>query len=85
MSPRLVQLKMLREKVDAEIRALEKPSRLVVVPAPIKPRPAKVAQCGTDGGYYRHLRRTHTPPCPECKAAHAAAEKARYRPRREAS
>lgn len=31
------------------------------------------AQCGTDSGYYRHLRVTNTPPCAECKKAHSAA------------
>ena len=29
------------------------------------------AACGTDAGYYRHLRGTHTPPCDPCKAAHS--------------
>lgn len=33
------------------------------------PRP--VAKCGTDAGYYRHLRRTKTEPCEACKRAHA--------------
>lgn len=36
---------------------------------------ARQARCGTDGGYYRHLRKTHTPPCEPCKAAHAAANR----------
>lgn len=31
-------------------------------------RPAK---CGTDGGYYRHLRITKTEPCEACRQAHA--------------
>lgn len=35
------------------------------------------AVCGTDGGYFRHLRILHEPACDDCKAAHAAAE--RYR------
>lgn len=30
-----------------------------------------IAQCGTDGGYYRHLRRTKTEPCTPCRKAHA--------------
>ncbi|MBB3040995.1 hypothetical protein FHU40_000796 [Nocardioides soli] len=38
-----------------------------------KPR-AKVAKCGTDGGYYRHLRRTKTEPCAACRRAHALAQ-----------
>lgn len=32
------------------------------------------AKCGTDGGYYRHLRTIHTAPCGPCKAAHARVE-----------
>lgn len=40
-----------------------------------KPKPRrKVAQCGTDGGYYRHLRRTKTTPCKPCRRAHAHAQ-----------
>lgn len=30
-----------------------------------------IAQCGTDGGYYRHLRITKTDACGPCKRAHA--------------
>lgn len=30
-----------------------------------------IAQCGTDGGYYRHRRITNTEPCEPCKRAHA--------------
>lgn len=29
------------------------------------------AKCGTDSGYYRHLRTTKTEPCGPCKAAHS--------------
>jgi hypothetical protein len=36
-----------------------------------------VALCGTDSGYFRHLRRTKTPPCDACKAAHSEYEWAR--------
>lgn len=32
-----------------------------------------VARCGTDGGYYRHLRYTFSEPCQACKEAHAMA------------
>jgi hypothetical protein len=44
---------------------------------------AKVAQCGTDSGYYRHKRITHTPVCDDCQAAHRAYEAARKAKRRE--
>lgn len=30
----------------------------------------RIAECGTDGGYYRHLRITKTEPCAPCKKAH---------------
>ncbi len=35
------------------------------------------AECGTDAGYYRHLRVTFTPPCDGCRVAHSAAWRAR--------
>ncbi len=38
------------------------------------PRPRQrvsVAACGTDAGYYRHLRYTFTPACDACREAHA--------------
>lgn len=38
---------------------------------------AATAQCGTDAGYYTHLRRTYTPPCDDCRAAHNAAARRR--------
>lgn len=38
--------------------------------------PPQPAKCGTDGGYYRHLRRTKTDPCDDCKHAHAVAGRA---------
>ena len=41
------------------------------------------ARCGTDSGYYRHLRVHHEPACDACKAAHADTEarRQRHRPR----
>lgn len=36
-----------------------------------------VARCGTDAGYYRHLRYTFTEPCKACREAHAFAHRAR--------
>ena len=43
-----------------------------------------VAECGTDSGYFRHLR-AGAKPCPSCKAAHSDAEKQRRRAKREAA
>ena len=44
--------------------------------------PKPPARCGTDSGYYRHKRTTHTDPCPPCLAAHSEAQSARQRRRR---
>ncbi|MDF1603373.1 hypothetical protein [Nocardioides sp. YIM 152315] len=46
-------------------------------PPPKKRQPWGKAACGTEGGYYRHLRRTKTEPCARCKKAHVEAEKQR--------
>lgn len=43
------------------------------------------AECGTEGGYYRHLRITKTPTCADCRLAHNHAENLRRQARREAS
>ncbi len=37
----------------------------------------RVAQCGTDGGYYRHVRTRKEEACDGCKRAHAVAERVR--------
>ena len=38
------------------------------------PRPPRVAQCGTDSGYYRHRDRGEDA-CVDCKQAHAAKQR----------
>jgi hypothetical protein len=38
-----------------------------------------VAICGTDSGYFRHLRTTKTEPCDACRAAHAEANRVKNR------
>lgn len=43
------------------------------------------AKCGTEGGYYRHLRITKTPTCEACRLAHNHAENLRRQARKEAS
>lgn len=35
------------------------------------------AECGTDGGYYRHRRTLKEKPCNACKTAHSQAERDR--------
>ena len=39
---------------------------------PLRRRPRQ-ALCGTDSGYYRHVRQTFTEPCEACRQAHAVA------------
>lgn len=46
--------------------------------------PKRVVQHGTDSGYYTHLRRWHTEPCDDCRAAHAEATARRTAARRAA-
>ena len=76
---RLMRLYDLRAKVEAEIKRVESLRRR-------RPRPKqKVAACGTDGGYYRHVRTTKTPTCDDCKAAHSAYETGRAQRRRKAA
>lgn len=38
-----------------------------------------IALCGTEGGYYRHIRTIGEPACDTCKKAHNAAELDRAR------
>ena len=38
----------------------------------------RVAACGTESGYYRHVKVLKEVACPACRAAHNAAETARY-------
>ena len=64
----------LRDEHGAGVRAGYTPS------ARIRLRPGsrrKVAVCGTDSGYYDHLRRTFTPTCQPCRDAHTKATKLR--------
>jgi len=67
---RLLDLYDLRRKVDAEIK------RMQAVPRVKRPK-AGQAVCGTDGGYYRHIRTTKTTPCGDCRRAHCEYEKLR--------
>lgn len=77
---RLAQLRTLRDQIDAEIDRLITQvaiARLTIV----EPWP-RVAQCGTDGGYYRHRRTLGETACRPCRDAHAAAERDRAGRRR---
>lgn len=72
---RLARLLALQRRTEAEIARLE--ARLSRVKQKRARRYTQHAKCGTDGGYYRHLRTTHTAPCEDCKAAHRIAERVR--------
>ncbi len=76
---RLARLLALRERIEREIKQVE--SRIDSTVRRRRPRRER-AKCGTDGGYYRHLRTTHTHPCEDCKAAHRVAERVRRIQRR---
>lgn len=56
------------------------PETIADPPAEPKRRYAKADEviCGTQAGYYRHKRKLNEPACEECRAANAAAERARY-------
>lgn len=44
-----------------------------------------VALCGTEGGYYRHLRTLNETPCEDCRTAHRMNERLRKARKRKAS
>ena len=46
---------------------------------------APIAECGTDSGYYRHLRTLGEPACEDCRAAHNTASATRYRRKKAAA
>lgn len=72
---RLVKLYELRATLDEEIHDIEanmaNEAELVKRARAAHQRKAAIAPCGTDSGYYRHLRKAKEPACPACLAAHA--------------
>lgn len=79
---RLVKLYGLRSQVQNEIDQLEAAINTeAALIADAKKHGAKVrrrvAECGTDSGYYRHHRKDKTPPCDACRMAHNLAERRR--------
>ena len=77
---------LLRHLDDARTAYRAAAARVRVIEAALKARGVYVgsnAEHGTDGGYYAHRRRWHTPPCAPCRKAHARAEKDRAAARRE--
>ena len=89
---RVERLLDLRKRIDAEIDQIEQEiedeiaamrrARLSAVKAKASIGRRRVAECGTDGGYYRHRRTLGEDACEACKLAHRVAESER-RARRE--
>lgn len=73
---RLEDLYALRRRVNDEIAA-EKRAIAAAFPATVKTSRRPTAKCGTDGGYFHHLRVTRDRPCIPCKRAHATVERER--------
>lgn len=76
---RLAKLYALRKQIEEEICDIETSMaaememvRQAAREARIKPR-----RCGSDSGYYRHLRELKEPACPGCLEAHRDAERRR--------
>jgi hypothetical protein len=84
---RIRQLVALRNKIDAELEQIrarvaaeaeaQHRAREKALDAGVGLHRRKVAQCGTDSGYYRHRRRRHEPACEACLLAHRVAESVR--------
>lgn len=68
---RLNELLLLRERIQREIDA----ERAAEMERNRKRR--RVAICGTDSGYYRHLRKFNEPACVDCLDAHRLARQER--------
>lgn len=84
---RLVKLYELRAQIDAEIHDIEavmaNEAAFVARAREASRTKARVASCGTDSGYYRHVRRLRQPACPACLAAHALVTRERAAKKRE--
>lgn len=90
---RIDKLIQLRARIEAEIGAIEAEIRDEITAirrakeaakhAQISIRNRPVAQCGTDGGYYRHRRTLKEPACDACKLAHRVTEAQRQARRKE--
>ncbi len=82
---RLDQLLALRHRIDGEIDRLlyQQAMALQVARRRVRRTRKPVAECGTDPGYFHHLRQTKDKPCGDCKAAHARAERLRVAHRRD--
>lgn len=86
---RLVQLYALLSQVTEEIRALEVTmageQEAVRQAREASQTKLSVAMCGTDSGYYRHIRRLKQPACQACLVAHRIATRERERRKKEAA
>lgn len=80
---RLVHLYELRGRIDGEIGILESAIANEAQAISIARGDARAGRrkgpaiCGTDSGYYRHLRKLKQPACPACLVAHAVVTRER--------
>lgn len=76
---RLAHLYKLRAHIEEEIHDIEKAmeAEMDMVRRAREAHRFKAPDCGTDGGYYRHLRTLKEPACQGCLAAHRQAERKR--------
>lgn len=90
LDERLVELHLLRDRIEDEIQAAEEAiARFEAVERRaieegLRARPRRnrrVARCGTPSGYYRHRRTLNEPACDACRAAHRVAEALRVQRR----
>jgi len=66
----------IEAEIDADIRAMRRAKEAAAV-ASVSVDRRTIAACGTDGGYYRHIRTLDEDACEACKLAHRVAERER--------
>lgn len=67
------EIEMIEQEVEGELAAMQR-ARNAARLAKVKVRRRRTAECGTEGGYYRHRRTLKEPACDACKLAHRVAE-----------
>lgn len=74
-----------REAATRESKRIRAPKDRERKAAYLRERRARRAPCGTDSGYYRHVRGFKEPACFECLDAHRVATRERQQRRRDAA
>lgn len=72
----LEEIHELEAAVEREATALRK-AKVAAAGRGVRISRVPVAECGTDGGYFRHRRTLKEDACPACKLAHRMAERDR--------